>query len=193
MSERDGFLARWSRRKREVAAGRVPEEAPPSAPTPEASSAHADAAQDAQPVAVAPLPPVESLTPESDFSPFMAREVDPELRRAALKTLFRDERFNVMDGLDVYIDDYTKPAPIPPEWYGRMAQLAGLGDVPAREAAEARAREALSAPQDEKPQISGIDGTAPLPSASGTEPPVAPTRDDHCENGPTEHETGPRQ
>ena len=33
---------------------------------------------------------------------------------AALKKLFSDPHFNVMDGLDTYIDDYGKPDPIPP-------------------------------------------------------------------------------
>jgi len=42
------------------------------------------------------------------------------VRRAALKKLFSDPRFNVMDGLDVYVDDYSKSEPIPP------AMLAGL-------------------------------------------------------------------
>ena len=60
-----------------------------------------------------PLPPVESLTPESDFTPFMKPEVDGETRREALKTLFDDPRFNVMDGMDVYVDDYSKPDPDP--------------------------------------------------------------------------------
>jgi len=192
MSE-DGFLARWSRRKREAAAARTEDEASPRPAATPAGAVASGSPASVGPAAPPALPPVDSLTGESDFTPFMAKEVDPELKRSALKTLFRDERFNVMDGLDVYIDDYTKPAPIPPEWYGRMAQLAGLGDVPAREAAEARAREALSAPRDEKPQVSGIDSTAPLPSASGTEPPVAPTRDEDCENTPTKHETGPSQ
>jgi len=53
--------------------------------------------------------------------------VDPGLKRAALKTLLRDARFNVMDGLDVYIDDYSKPDPIPAEWLGQLKQLERLG------------------------------------------------------------------
>ena len=139
----DGFLARWSRRKRQAAEGGTPE--PPEVRPPAATPAEgAQPAPSADPAAPAELPPVESLTAESDFTPFMAKEVDPELKRTALKTLFRDERFNVMDGLDVYIDDYTKPAPIPAEWYGRMAQLAGLGDVPGREAAERERASALA-------------------------------------------------
>jgi len=88
-------------------------------------------------VDAAPAPPVETLTPESDFTPFMKPEVDADVKRAALRTLFRDPRYNVMDGLDVYIDDYSKPDPIPQEWLGQLNQLAHLGDVHAREAEKA--------------------------------------------------------
>ena len=42
------------------------------------------------------------------------------LKRAALKKLFSDPRFNVMDGLDTYIDDYTKAEPVSEEL---LAQL----------------------------------------------------------------------
>jgi len=62
--------------------------------------------------AVAPLPSLESLTIDSDYSPFMQPGVDDAMKRGALKKLFSDPRFNVMDGLDVYIDDYSKPDPI---------------------------------------------------------------------------------
>src|SRR5690606_24143638 len=47
-------------------------------------------------------PPIDSLTPQSDFSPFMQAGVDAATRNAALAQLFRDPHFNVMDGLDVY-------------------------------------------------------------------------------------------
>jgi hypothetical protein len=48
------------------------------------------------------LPPVQSLTIDSDFSAFLQPEVDETLKRQALKQLFRDPRFNVMDGLRVH-------------------------------------------------------------------------------------------
>jgi hypothetical protein len=66
------------------------------------------------------LPPLDKLTPDSDYRAFFHPEVDEDVRRAALKKLFSDPRFNVMDGLDVYVDDYSKTEPIPP------AMLAGL-------------------------------------------------------------------
>ena len=63
-----------------------------------------------------PLPPVEQLNFESDFTAFMQSKVVEEgVKRAALKKLFADPRFNVMDGLDTYIDDYSIEDPISPE------------------------------------------------------------------------------
>lgn len=61
----------------------------------------------------AQLPSLESLTFDSDFSPFMQPKVDEETRRAALRKLFSDPSFNVMDGLDIYVGDYTQPDPMP--------------------------------------------------------------------------------
>jgi len=70
---------------------------------------------------------VAALTPESDYTRFVAPEVDESVRRAAMKKLFTDPHFNVMDGLDTYIDDYSKPDPIPPSMLRRMAQSQMLG------------------------------------------------------------------
>jgi hypothetical protein len=38
-----------------------------------------------------------------------------------MKKLWADPHFNVMDGLDIYIGDYGKPDPIPPEWLRQLA------------------------------------------------------------------------
>jgi hypothetical protein len=63
----------------------------------------------------------------ADFSAFMRADVDPAVQQAAMKKMFRDPHFNVMDGLDIYIDDYSKPDPIPMEMLKRMAQSDMLG------------------------------------------------------------------
>src|SRR4029077_3412606 len=68
---------------------------------------------------------------ESDFTAFLKPDVDANLKRAALKQLFRDPRFNVMDGLDTYIDDYTKADPIPPEMLAGL--LKRFGNLPEAE------------------------------------------------------------
>jgi hypothetical protein len=124
----EGFtLKRWSRRKLEMAReARLPTPAPPRAPDhapdrnlPIAASppvAEPERGPTTEPV----LPPVESLTLDSDFTAFLKPKVDESLKRQALKKLFADPHFNVMDGLDVYIDDYTKSDPIPPDVLERL-------------------------------------------------------------------------
>jgi len=44
------------------------------------------------------------------------------VKSAAMKKLFSDPHFNVMDGLDTYIDDYNKPDPIPLAMLRQMNQ-----------------------------------------------------------------------
>ena len=63
-----------------------------------------------------PLPSLDdarALTPTSDFQPFMRPGVTADVRNVAMKKLFTDPHFNVMDGLDIYIDDYSVSDPIP--------------------------------------------------------------------------------
>jgi len=67
-----------------------------------------------------------NLTPDSDFGQFMRQEISEEIRRKAMKTLFADPHFNVMDGLDIYIDDYTIADPIPADMLASLNQARGL-------------------------------------------------------------------
>lgn len=129
--DQENFLSRWSRLKREAAAN----PAEPLKP----------AAREEPPV----LPPVESLTPESDFSAFLHPKVDEKLKRAALKKLFSNPHFNVMDGLDVYVDDYGKPDPIPPDMLKRLNQYLNLvegGEKKGREKESSRLADAEAPP-----------------------------------------------
>lgn len=103
--EAESFFARWAKRNAEAAAEKRADEPEPAA-EPEFVAEEAPR-----------LPPtledVAQLTPDSDFKPFVARGVDENVRRSAMKKLFTDPHFNVMDGLDVYIEDYNKFEPIP--------------------------------------------------------------------------------
>src|SRR5436190_16402753 len=115
------FLSRWSKRKHAVSRGEAPSEPTPSARTTEVAPRAAMPATVADPPA---LPDLATLTPDSDFTGFMRENVPEGLKRQALKTLFQDPRFNVMDGLDVYIDDFSKPDPLPEGWLEKMNQVA---------------------------------------------------------------------
>jgi hypothetical protein len=118
-----GFLGRWSRRKADALQGKplaepvapvpataVPLAAPPGDAAPASGPAEAAAAE---PEKILSLADVKLLTQDSDFKPFMAGNVTPAVRNAAMRKLFADPHFNIMDGLDIYIDDYSKPDPIP--------------------------------------------------------------------------------
>lgn len=153
----EGFLSRWSRRKhdsrRDEGGGEADASGPrsggdaarnrpqapgeasrPASPASAPEKARAPRACDAAPPETTPpestmpeLPPIDSLTPESDFRAFMRPGVDGATRNAALAQLFRDPRFNVMDGLDVYIDDYTRSDPIPSSMLAKLQQLHTIG------------------------------------------------------------------
>jgi hypothetical protein len=117
MEPKESFLARWARLKK--AAQSIAESKP------------------ATPSALPELPPIEGLNLESDFSAFLRAEVDEKLRRLALKKLFHDPHFNIMDGLDVYIDDYSVSEPIPAAMVQQLLQAqAILTEEPANKAGE---------------------------------------------------------
>lgn len=143
----DGFLGRWSRRKLDAVQGKpLPPEPPGAAPEVQERAADVPAPQagagtpaatvtdaNGPPLAAqapAPRPPtledVQALGADSDFSRFAAHDVAPEVRNAAMKKLFADPRYNVMDGMDVYIDDYSKPDPIPAHMLRQLAAAATL-------------------------------------------------------------------
>ena len=74
------------------------------------------------------MPPVDSLTFNSDFSAFMQPKIDEETKRAALKKLFSDPSFNVMDGLDIYVGDYTKSDPMPAGMLEKLSAVYAMLD-----------------------------------------------------------------
>jgi hypothetical protein len=129
-------LRRWSQRKFAAAREKnAPATAlnPVAAPATAAGPAPVDVASPpaAAPASATTLPPVESLTIDSDFTPFFQPKVGEALKRQALKQLFRDPQFNVMDGLDVYVGDYSLPDPISPDIVKQMVQGRYIFDPPA--------------------------------------------------------------
>lgn len=162
------FLSRWSKRKTEARAGTPSAEPAPAAVAPPVPVAAAEVAPSPPP----PLPPVESLTPESDFTGFMRPEVDEGVKRQALKALFQDPRYNEMDGLDVYISDFSLPDPIPESWLGQLRAMARLGAYEEKPEEEAAAPGAEGVAEGPKPALAdpekplGGQGLAPTPSSN---------------------------
>ena len=140
LEEAGGFFSRWSQRKQAVKQGAPLAEPLPKTPEPiskqtnelatppnKAMGAKDQTAQTPEPVKALTLEDVAKLTPESDFTAYMTQGVSPEVRNAAMKKLLADPHYNIMDGLDIYIDDYSKTDPIPLEMLKSMNQSKMLG------------------------------------------------------------------
>ena len=132
----DGFLGRWAQRKQDARQGKPLVEPEPVAKVaqpvtvaplaaPVAAQAAPVASDGALPVSVPPPQPTlqeaQALGQDSDFKPFIAKGVDPAVRNAAMKKLFTDPHYNVMDRLDTYIDDYSQADPLPLSMLRKMA------------------------------------------------------------------------
>lgn len=160
----EGFLRRWARVKSsgaEAVAEAPPAAAPPAPVTgsvPVPAPAPQGAGQGA-PVAPPTLAEAAQLTPASDFSNFVGLGVDKDVRRLALKKLFADPHFNVMDRLDMYMDDYNKPDPV------SAAMLAGLE----------HARGVLRRPEEVQAELARLAALDPPEHAAGVVRPVPAT------------------
>ncbi len=206
MADDEGFFSRWSRRKVQArqeepqavdrpvrqAMGATPVAAAPI-PTPWAVESSAAPGQPTAPPlpeterrteAAPPLPTlddVRALTPDADFSRFVAPEVSPDVRNAAMKKLFSDPFFNEMDGLDIYIDDYSKPDPLPASLARKLvsAQFMKLFDEPKDEqvspvATPSSDPEPGPAPLDQSPGAVTTPGPESAPESAPTHVPRQP-------------------
>jgi hypothetical protein len=186
------FFSRWSRRKQEAEVGRALDEPKPTAapaiaprspePSPDLPGPVSKAAHAAPEADEAPLPGLEdaqALDPSSDFQPFMRRGVSPDVRNVAMKKLFADPHFNVMDGLDIYIGDYTQPDPLPTGMLEQMVGAQFLNLVPPTEAKS----QGAGAPVDAKENPDQSPQTQQAPPVVAQSPdsaaPMAVTHTDH--------------
>jgi len=185
VSSDDSFFSRWSRRKAQVRSGEPVAEPAPATPSVVAAVALPATAEppatEADPVPPPPtLEDAAQLTPASDFSRFVAQGVPSEVRNAAVKKLFADPHFNVMDGLDIYIDDYSKPSPLSATDMAKMvsAQFLKLVDDPEEQAKKKPAAAAGPVPQaaDEQPDVPTPEDTRAPDAAEPEE-----THDDHAD------------
>jgi hypothetical protein len=198
----EGFFDRWSRRKQQVRTGAVPAEPAKVERVPQAG-AGADAADEVpalveaanarpavDPEGEGSSPPLTladaaQLTIESDFKPFLAEGVAPEVRNAAFKKLFADPHFNVMDGLDTYIDDYSKPSPIPDSVLRQMASAKFLKlfeEEEEKEAPEGTPEEgALPDVAKSHPESPPEPGDLPSPPVADAQPASQETDDHHAD------------
>lgn len=209
------FLRRWSRLKRASGAtaarrsggGAAPvalaRATPASEPAPSAAKVPPDEEQrpraPEEEALIKDLPPIESLTKESDFTAFFKKGVPDDLRQKALKRLWSlDPQFDVVDVFTEYGGDYTKMDPIDP--VTQTIYKVGLGFLNDRELAvqkgelPAEAEEVADADKDkdkgEKKEVTAtetdtavtgepatsaaVGADAPTPAESATPAPFSP-------------------
>lgn len=213
MAERDpSFLTRWARRKSEARpdpSADMTDDTGTQHPGPQDSSlqppdraqmTEADRDGEAAPDGaaadgadiIASLPDVESLEAGSDFSQFMRPGVPDELRRLALRRLWRvNPVFGFRDGLNEYDEDFrlamSLAEPVKTIWQvGKgmvsdepAADESREGEPPAGAAPEAVGETAgeMAAPQtaaDTEAATAGGEGTDPVPCTPEARPEAEP-------------------
>jgi hypothetical protein len=179
MTEED-FLARWSRRKREVAK----EEAAPRA---EKGAVQNQPVSDTKPSAepefdLASLPPVESINALTDVTQFLRDGVPADLARAALRRVWTaDPAIRDFVGLSENAWDFTDPTAMP--GFGPLESteeiqqmITGIVDQIGN-AAESAAADAQQSPSDSKALIESQPGDQPMRVAAAAAPPPDNRRD----------------
>ncbi len=170
----DGFLSRWSQRKRGAAAesdeavespalaeSLLQEELAPNEPSIEETGTEKPGAVDSadavqQVLTDADMPDIETLGADSDFSPFFSEGVTKELRNKALKKLFFSGKFAARDGLDDYDDDFTYFEPLGDtvtsdmKFHQRRKEKARLAALEAEEAEKTSQAEQLAEAEQEQ-------------------------------------------
>lgn len=158
MSDPEGFLARWSRLKREGSAdvASPPATAADVAGEPASSvKEEAPSPEPPEPVAVdlAALPPIESITAATDIRAFLAPGIPAQLVRAALRRAWEaDPAIRDFVGLAENAWDFNAPDGVP--GFGPLAPTEGLQQVIAQASEEPPRRFRLSGNEEESPASS---------------------------------------
>lgn len=161
----DGFLTRWSRRKRE--------DQPREDAEDQASDHSASQAENEREI-VESLPDIETMDDSSDFSVFLQEGVPEALKRRALRKLWRlNPVLANLDGLNDYDEDFTDAATVVENL--KTLYKVGKGMVPDDEE-EATGEAAPKAPEAPEPAESPdqVAEAAESATAPQTQPPTPP-------------------
>jgi len=182
MSETENFITRWSRRKRKAAedaeatrsSGAVdaaPEGARPNEDQHEGGDAPRGGASDRPASApdLTKLPPIETITAESDIRAFLAPGVPPELTRAALRRAWvADPKIRDFVGLADYDWDFNAPGAM--TGFGSLEMTDELRQQIARMVGGNLANEATDSPAQTSAEVQG----KPAPAETATESVATP-------------------
>jgi hypothetical protein len=172
----EGFLARWSERKRSV---RETEAAEEKAEEKREERAEAEDEETlAANRAAAEAIDLDSLTVGSDMSPFYKPGVPAALKQLALRKLWRsDPVFAVQDGLDIYRENFHDPSYLltgGSSWVpgsGYAQRFAELKEQAEKALVEAKARAGELAPEDSAEAVEPVPGVEAQAEPAAAEAP----------------------
>lgn len=157
---REGFAGRWSRLKAEArAVPPAPTPIPEAEPVPALAPQPENAEPSGEPAAPpkTELPPLETLTKDSDFSLFMNKDVAEDTRKLALRKLWTmDPHFATIDISECHSIDFNAVPTFPNGLLNTIYRV-GSGMVEAveeierKEAAEKAAAEQAATAQADSP------------------------------------------
>src|SRR5262245_26761923 len=168
MSETENFITRWSRRKRKAAedaeatrsSGAV-DAAPEGADQGGGGDAPRGGASDRPESApdLTKLPPIETITAESDIRAFLAPGVPPELTRAALRRAWAaDPKIRDFVGLADYDWDFNAPGAM--TGFGSLEMTDELRQQIARMVGRSLANDATDGPAQTSAEVRGKPSSA---------------------------------
>jgi len=184
--DEEAFLSRWSRRKRTD-----PVEGPVEEDAPESAADSMEEMTDEEILAELDLPDPDTMKDSDDFSAFMQARVPEQLRRRALRVLWRSNPVLAnLDGMVDYGEDFTDSATVienmqtvyevgkgaAEKWKRHLAALAEAGeddeeggdtpDTPAMlEVAANPEPETVPGVGPDPEPLPAIDGPAPIDTA----------------------------
>jgi hypothetical protein len=196
VSQGEGFLARWAKRKQAIRGGLDPDAPPPPPPDPwragqpaaspvsvgpAAGGADATTDDPARAAETPPLPSLDAIVPGADVTAFLQSHVPEALRTAALRKLWvTDPEIRSFVEMADYQWDFNNPDSIP-GWSSRLpdidvkamaARIFGTDKQPPTEpdAGETPAAAGLDSPPDAMTARPGHDDIARIGPA-GIDPP----------------------
>ena len=182
----DGFLARWSRRKREERPGEDADDR--TGAPPEAAGEDAASQAEREREIVESLPDIETMDDSSDFSVFLQDGVPEALKRRALRKLWRlNPVLANLDGLNDYDEDFTDAATVVENL--KTLYKVGKGMVPDEEeeprapAGDEVAAESPETPETPAPKAEPVQ-TASAPAPESLSPPESLTESPPEEDKP---------
>lgn len=183
MSEDEKFLARWSRRKQEVAIEARFERKAVSE-LEKVDKSEPSVPVEAPAVDLSKLPSLDEITSETDISGFLRQGVPTDLARAALRRAWTSDPA-IRDFVGLQENDWVFNKPGPDQGFGPLGPETDVGKLLAQVFGEGPKQDRAAQNEDATP-ASKQANMPPQTIAHATTQPIAHAKDDAAHNKNTE-------